>query len=48
MIYRAGKTYEDFHCLEYKFLKKLLKCTGVATSGYSKVESVAIRFELFK
>ena len=41
MIYIAGKTYEDFHCLEYK-------CTGVATFGYSKMESVASRFELIK
>ena len=48
VIYLAVKTYEDFYRLEYKFLKKLLKCTGVATSGYSKMELIASRFQLLK
>ena len=33
-----------FYRLEHKFLKKLLKCTGIATSGYSKVELAARAF----
>ena len=48
MIYLAVKAYEDFYRLEYKFLKKLLKCTGVATSGYSKMELIASRFQVLK
>ena len=42
----AGKTYEDFLSLGVNSLKSYLNVQGVATSGYSKVELVAMNLPI--